>query len=112
MNGNSRRRGYLSVIAMLGLLTLVGLPSGFAQSNADLLKQKVLSGGSYQVIDTAVAPCSGQCVVANWQTLDCTCPPNFTPVISARMLVSVGEGQEGSVCGATLVSCVVPLPQP
>jgi hypothetical protein len=107
MNAHSRKRLFLAVVAMVGVLMLLGQTSVLAQSNLQQLKQKIISGGSYQVIDVATAPCSGQCPFPNWQTADCTCPQGFAPVQSARMLISVGEGQQGGTCGATLVSCVL-----
>jgi hypothetical protein len=107
MNAHLRKRQFLAVVAMVGVLMMLGQTSVLAQSNLPQLKQKIISGGSYQILDVATAPCSGQCPFANWQTGDCTCPQGFAPVPSARMLLAVGEGPEGAMCGATLVSCVL-----
>ena len=93
----------LSVVAIMAVMLM------FGQASAQTIKQQALSGGTYQVIDAATAPCSGQCVVANWQTADCSCAPNFTPVKTARILISVGEGQNVAMCGSDQWSCV-PLP--
>jgi hypothetical protein len=98
---------------VLSVVTIVAVMVIFGQASAQpTLKQQALSGGTYQVVDAATAPCSGQCAVANWQTNDCSCAPNFTPVETARILISVGEGQNVSTCGSLLVSCVVPAPPP
>jgi hypothetical protein len=102
---NLRMGLVLSVVAIVAVMLM------FGQASAQTLKQQALSGGSYQVIDTATAPCSGQCAIANWQTGDCSCAPNFVPVETARMLISVGDQQNVAMCGALLVSCVPPSPQ-
>jgi hypothetical protein len=109
MNAYSRKRLFLSLVAVVVVLMMLGQTSVIAQSNLQQLKQKIISGGSYQIIDVATAPCSGQCPFANWQTGDCTCPQGFAPVGSARMLLSVGDGPEGAMCGATLFSCVLQI---
>ena len=111
MNVRSRKALFLSVLSILGLLTMLGQTNALAQpSDATprlTIGQQVFSGGSYQVIDTAVAPCSGQCEVANWQTNACACPPNFIPVQAARILIDVAGGPTGgSTCGSTLFTCV------
>ncbi|MGH8068436.1 MAG: hypothetical protein ACRERE_25005 [Candidatus Entotheonellia bacterium] len=95
----------LSVVAIVSVMMM------FGQASAQTIKQQALSGGTYQVIDAATAPCSGQCAVANWQTDDCSCAPNYVPVQTARILISVGEGQNVAMCGSLLVSCVPPPPQ-
>jgi hypothetical protein len=102
---NLRMGLVLSVVAIVAVMVM------FGQASAQTLKQQALSGGTYQAIDAATAPCSGQCVIANWQTGDCTCPPNYVPVPTARILTSVGEGQNVATCGSLLVSCVPAPPQ-
>lgn len=96
----------LSVVAIVAVMVM------FDQSSAQpTLKQQALSGGTYQVVDAATAPCSGQCIIANWQTGICECPAGYVPVETARILVNVGEGQNVGTCGSTLWSCVPPAPQ-
>ena len=103
---------HLRMGLVLSMVAIVAVMVMFSQASAQpTIKQQALSGGTYQVVDAATAPCSGQCAVANWQTNDCVCAPNYTPVETARMLISVGEGQNVATCGALLVSCVPPAPQ-
>jgi hypothetical protein len=106
MKKDFRMRLVLSVVAIVAVMVMFGQATGQVT-----LKQQALSGGTYQAVDAATAPCSGQCAVANWQTSDCSCPPNYTPVPTARILISVGEGQNVGTCGSLLVSCVVPAPE-
>jgi hypothetical protein len=96
----------LSVVAIVAVMVMFGQAS--AQPT---IKQQVLSGGTYQMVDAATPPCSGQCIIANWQTGNCSCAPNFSPVETARILTNVGEGQNVATCGSLLVSCVPPAPQ-
>jgi len=114
MNTLSRKH-FLVSVALVGLMIILGQTSVFAQTAAfgdqdaspsATIKQQILNGGLYQVIDTATAPCSGQCAVGNWQTNSCTCPQNFGPAQFARTLISVGSGAEGSTCGSTIFVCV------
>jgi hypothetical protein len=105
MNVSSRKRLFVSAVAVIALLIIVGPTSAFAQPT---LKQQAFSGGYFQVVDAAEAPCTGQCAIANWQTNACTCAPNYTLVQMARTLISVGTGPEGSICGATIYTCVLP----
>ena len=97
----------LSLVAIVTVMMMIGQASG-----QPTLKQQVLSGGTYQLVDAATAPCSGQCAIANWQTGICQCAPNYTPVETARMLIAVGEGQNVATCGATLYTCVIPSQPP
>lgn len=115
MKVSSLRYLFVSVLAIVGLMMMVGQMSAFAQSsnledqNATprlTIKQQLFHGGFFQVIDAAIAPCSGQCVVTNWQTGACTCPQNFFPEEIARILIDAGTGPEGSICGSTLFACV------
>jgi hypothetical protein len=105
MNVSSRRRLFVSAVAIVGLIIIAGQTSAFAQPT---LKQQVFNGGFFQVVDAAEAPCTGQCAIANWQTNDCTCAPNYALVQVARTLISAGTGPEGSICGATIYTCVLP----
>jgi len=107
-----RKHSVMSVLAVVGLLMLIGPMSALAQSlgsgNQLATRSQLLDGGSLQIIDTAEAPCSGQCAVANWQTGACTCPEGYTAIPTARILVSVGSGAEGSTCGSFLYTCGIP----
>jgi septal ring-binding cell division protein DamX len=111
-----RKHAVMSVLAIVGLLMLIGPMSALAQSvgsgNQDVstsaVRSQLLNGGSLQIIDTAQAPCSGQCAVANWQTGACTCPEGYTAIPTARILISVGSGEEGSICGSFLYTCGIP----
>jgi hypothetical protein len=105
MNVSSRKRLFVSAVAIVGLMIIAGQTSGFAQPT---LKQQAFNGGFFQVIDVATTSCDGQCAIANWQTAACTCAPNFVLVQVARTLISVGTGPEGSICGATIYTCVLP----
>ena len=105
MNVSSQRRLFVSAVAIVGLMIIAGQTSAFAQPT---LKQQVFNGGFFQVVDAAEAPCTGQCAIANWQTNACTCAPNYALVQVARTLISVGTGPEGSICGATIYTCVLP----
>jgi hypothetical protein len=105
MNVCSRKRLFVSAVALVGLTIMLGQMSASAQPT---IKQQAFNGGFFQVIDVATAPCNGQCAIANWQTADCTCAPNFVLVEVARTLISVGTGAEGSICGATIYTCVLP----
>ena len=105
MNVSSRKRLFVSAVAIVGLMIIVGQTSAFAQPT---LKQQAFNGGYFQVIDVAEAPCTGQCAIANWQTNACACAPNYALVEVARTLISVGAGPEGSICGATIYTCVLP----
>lgn len=95
----------LIVIALAGLMIILGQTGAFAQAT---LQQQIKNGGFFQVIDSNVAPCSGQCSVGNWQTeaIDCTCPANYAPVQIGRTLVSVILGETPGECGASLFTCV------
>jgi hypothetical protein len=111
MNVWSRKHLFLSVLAIVGLLMMLGQMNALAQPSdvtpRVTIGQQVFSGGSYQVIDTASPPCSGQCEIANWQTNACACPQNFIPVQAARILIDVAGGPTGgSTCGSTLFTCV------
>jgi hypothetical protein len=112
MNVSSRKRLFASVIAIVGLLMMLGQTSAFAQSSAlrgqdftpsVTIGQQILNGGLYQQLDAAIAPCSGQCETPNWQTGQCTCWQGFIPVEIARMLVDVTGGQ----CGSRLFACIL-----
>jgi hypothetical protein len=107
-----RKHSVMSVLAVVGLLMLIGPMSALAQSlgsgNQLATRSQLLDGGSLQIIDTAEAPCSGQCAVANWQTGACTCPEGYTAIPTARILISVGSGEEGSICGSFLYTCGIP----
>jgi hypothetical protein len=105
MNVSLRKRLFVSAVALVGLTIVLGQMSVFAQAR---LKQQIVNGGFFQVIDSAIAPCTGQCAIANWQTATCNCPPDFSLVQIGRTLISVGSGEEGSICGATLYTCVLP----
>jgi hypothetical protein len=93
----------LSVVAIVAVMML-------GQASAQpTLKQQVLTGGTFQVVDIATAPCSGQCAIANWQTGICQCAPNYVPVETARMLINeLDAAQNTHQCGATLFTCVIP----
>jgi hypothetical protein len=107
-----RKHPVMSVLAVVGLLIVIGPMSALAQSagsgNKLATRTQILDGGSLQIVDTAQAPCSGQCAVANWQTGACTCPEGYTPIPTARILISVGSGEEGSTCGSFLYTCGIP----
>jgi hypothetical protein len=105
MNVSSRKRLFVSAVAIVGLMIIVGQTDVFAQPT---LKQQAFNGGYFQVVDVAEAPCTGQCAIANWQTAACTCAPNYALVQVARTLMSVGTGPEASICGATIYTCVLP----
>jgi hypothetical protein len=112
MNGRSRRRILLSAVAMVGALMVLGQPSAFAQSadaqglaETQALRDFLLYGGAFQQIDSATAPCSGQCNIANVLTNSCTCLDGYTPFPSARILVQVGSGTNVATCGSFLYIC-------
>jgi hypothetical protein len=105
MSVSSRKRLLVSAVTFVGLMIIVGQTDVFAQPT---LKQQAFNGGFFQVVDAAQAPCTGQCAIANWQTATCACAPNYVLVEVARTLISVGTGPEGSICGATIYTCVLP----
>jgi hypothetical protein len=113
MNGHARICLLLSAVAMVGVLTVFGRTSAFAQSAAAQsqeatpaqLRSFLLYGGAYQQIDASAAPCTGQCGVINQRTGSCTCPNGFVPLPSARILVDVGSGPDGATCGSFLYIC-------
>jgi hypothetical protein len=108
-----RKQAVMSILAIVGLLTLIGPMNALGQSagpgsqdvSTSALKSQIFNGGSFQIIDTAEAPCTGQCAVANWQTGACTCPEGFTPFPTSRILIPAGSGPEGSICGSFQYTC-------
>jgi hypothetical protein len=111
-----RKHAVISVLAIVGLLMTIGPMNALAQSagpggqdvSTSALKTQILNGGSFQIIDAAEGPCTGQCAVANWQTGTCTCPEGFTPFPTSRILIPAGSGPEGSICGSFQYTCGVP----
>jgi hypothetical protein len=110
-----RKHAVMSVLAIVGLLMTIGPMNALAQSaesggqavSTSALKSQIFNGGTFQIIDTAEAPCTGQCAVANWQTGACTCPEGFTPFPTSRILIPAGSGPEGSICGSFQYTCGV-----
>ena len=112
MNGQSRRRVLLSVAAMVGVLMMLGQMSVFAQSadpegqtGTQAIRSFLLWGGAYQVIEQSEGNCDGRCNFRNEWTGGCTCPNGYVALPSARMLVTVGSGQDVDTCGALLFMC-------
>jgi hypothetical protein len=113
MNRHSRRRLLLSAVAMVGVLMAVGQISTFAQSAGPegqaatpaQSRSFLLFGGAFQVIEQASGNCAGQCNFINEWTGGCTCPSGYTLLPSARMLVTVGSGQNIDTCGSILFIC-------
>jgi hypothetical protein len=116
MNVSSRKRLFVSVVAIVALVMVLGQTTVFAQSSRPAGQNptptstisRLFDGGAFQIVDTAGAPCSGQCAVANWQTAACTCPSGFSAFPAARILIDVGTGAEGSTCGSFLYICGAP----
>jgi hypothetical protein len=115
MKASARKSVFLAMLAILGLVLVLGQTSAFAQASGQAnetadargLATLLVSGGSFQLVDTATAPCSGQCAVANWLTGACQCPEGFVAVQTARMLVDQGSGDQGTTCGAKLYTCIL-----
>jgi hypothetical protein len=113
MHGHSRRRLLLSAVAMVGVLMAVGQMSAFAQSanpagqaaTPEASRSFLFFGGAYQVIEQASGNCAGQCNLINEWTGGCTCPNGYVPLPSARMLITVGSGNNIDTCGSLLFIC-------
>jgi hypothetical protein len=113
MNGHSQRFPWLLVVAIVGVMML-GQSPVFAQS-ADrqdegaaptLIRSFALFGGSFQEVDEGSEACAGQCLFRNVFTNDCTCPSEFTPIESARILTDTGQGPNVTTCGSSLWICL------
>jgi hypothetical protein len=112
MNRHLRNRLLLSVVVMVGVLMVLGQVSAYAQpadpqsqAGTQALRSFLLFGGAYQLIEQAAGNCDGRCNFRNAWTDNCTCPNGYVPLPSARMLVTVGEGQNIDTCGAVLFIC-------
>jgi hypothetical protein len=113
MKVSTRIRLFVSIVSIVSAMLIFGQVSVFAQSDlrdepltpSVTIRQQILNGGFFQVVDIATPPCSGQCATPNWQTGQCTCPTNFGAVPAARMLVDQGSGAQGSTCGSVLYVC-------
>ncbi len=116
MNVSSRKRLFVLVVAIVGLMMVLGQTNVFAQSSRPADQNptptsavsRLFAGGAFQIVDNSGAPCSGQCAVANWQTASCTCPSDFSAFAAARILLDVGSGPQGSTCGSFLYICGKP----
>jgi hypothetical protein len=115
MKVSTQIRLFVSIVSIVSGMLILGQVSVFAQSS-DLggdaltpsvtIRQQIVNGGFFQLVDAANTPCSGQCATPNWQTQQCSCPQGFGPIPTARVLVDVA-GQPGILCGSIQYVCVL-----
>jgi hypothetical protein len=111
MKGSSHKRLFLSVLAMVGLMMILGQISVFAQASgpsaspSQSLGSFLLNGGFYQLVDASGMGCNGQCQAGNWLAgSQCACPEGFIAQPIARILTDV-PGAPNNQCGSTLFTC-------
>jgi hypothetical protein len=111
MRKSSRKRLFLSVLAMVGLMMISGQMSVFAQASdpstspSQSLASFLVHGGFYQLVDASGMGCDGQCPVGNWLAGNqCMCPEGFVGIPIGRVLTDV-PGAPNNQCGSILFTC-------
>ena len=115
MKVSTQIRLFVLIVSIVSGMLIFGQGNVLAQSSdigGDVLtpsvtiRQQMFNGGFFQLVDAANTPCSGQCVIPNWQTQQCSCPQGFQPFPTARVLVDVA-GSPGILCGSIQYVCVL-----